>query len=317
MSPGMATEKKGDPSFKLLRIPEAYRDRYRQQQPKDQQKNSDLVQLQCSSCHQLDAGDFGIKGGLGELPAVALLPARAKGAYMLPIAYENQCQACHPLTFERTIKDKPLSGEIAVRHRIQGDEVHQYLTGHYTAKALDEKFQAFEKFIPVRPKPGKLLGEEAEPVRKAIRNKVRSAEQLLFSANTCGKCHTYETSKKGAAPRIKPAAIKDVWLENARFSHKAHRAADCRACHARAYPDSKDASDLSSDVMIPGIDTCLQCHAPPTQAGGKLRGGARFDCTECHRYHNGDHSREGVGAGRRAPRKPRDVDRLLLNLGDE
>jgi hypothetical protein len=303
--------------FTLGDIPEAQRKRYRQLQPAGQNRDSDLVQLQCASCHRLDSGDFGLRRSqLPELPAAALLPRRSAGAYMLPIVYENQCQACHPLTFERKKADDPLSGFVAVRHRLQPKQIRDFLQRHYTAKALQGDFKGFDK-KPTRPLPGKNLLEESPELRTFISTRVAKAERLLLSDNTCGKCH--EGAKAGGW--IEPPEIPDVWFKHASFNHSAHRAVDCRSCHPQAYPllaDGKTAnlsvSAHHSDVMIPHRDNCRQCHAPQTKSEAKVLGGARFDCNECHRYHNGDHPWQGIGAQRRGipEQDRRDIEEFLF-----
>jgi hypothetical protein len=40
----------------------------------------------------------------------------------------------------------------------------------------------------------------------------------------------------------------------------------------------------------------VDCHAPAEIGNGRVRGGASVACTECHRYHNGDHPTQGLGA---------------------
>ncbi len=48
-----------------------------------------------------------------------------------------------------------------------------------------------------------------------------------------------------------------------------------------------------------GVASCQRCHAPAGYDGANPVGGARHDCTECHRYHNGDAPRKGLGASER------------------
>jgi hypothetical protein len=285
MSPGMATPERGNPNFKLSSIPAAFRERYRGHGEGD----DTLVQLDCSSCHRLDSGDFKIdRAQLTGLPSAAVLPARTGGAYFLPITYENQCQACHPLTFERKDPTNPLSGHVSVPHRLQPAEVHDYLEGHYTRKVLqDEKNAFFNRQVTARALPGKSLSDDQQTIRKGITDKVGEMERMLFSPNTCGRCHQVE--QNGAASRkIEPPGIKDVWFERAAFNHAPHRAVSCRECHSQAYPDDKQASVSSQDVMLPGVKNCQQCHGPRVEEKGQFRGGARFDCVECHRYHHRD-----------------------------
>jgi hypothetical protein len=63
--------------------------------------------------------------------------------------------------------------------------------------------------------------------------------------------------------------------------------------------------------MIPGIDNCQKCHAPRREDNGVVSGGVRFHCTECHRYHNGAHPLQGIGAAARAPAERRGLEDFL------
>ena len=91
-----------------------------------------------------------------------------------------------------------------------------------------------------------------------------------------GGAQAKEYTAKYAADRVRNAS--SVWM-GATLA--------CAECH-----DAAAGSETSADVLIPGQDTCLKCHAPPSSSGG----GARFDCAECHRYHNGDAPLQGPGA---------------------
>ena len=111
--------------------------------------------------------------------------------------------------------------------------------------------------------------------------------------------------------------IVNVFVAHAFFNHAAHRAVDCRACHEGGFekdgitPITLTLSDKSEQTFIPGMTKCLECHAPQTTANGKVNGGARHDCTECHRYHNGDHALQGIGAAARDPKTRRGIDAFL------
>src|SRR5262249_54659927 len=107
------------------------------------------------------------------------------------------------------------------------------------------------------------------------------------------ECHLM--SADSANPlQVKPVAIHPVWFANAKFSHFTHQAVNCQACHAEAYPQELPAEPsavqtLDNDkTFIPGRTLCLQCHSPPKNVGETATGGARFDCVECHDYHDGD-----------------------------
>jgi hypothetical protein len=260
MAAGMALGKGGGELQTLGKIPEQARERYRAQQ--DRKEDDAPVQLQCASCHQ---------------------PNQA-GTYMKPITYENQCQACHPLTL----------GKLTLPHRWQPKELHGLLENYFTdqvargdAKLLDQKI--------VRPLPGKLPNLLPISAREMIAKEVLFAEKDLYTGQRlCAECHTFtgksiaEALKQGNAPQLQiaPSRIPNVWLRHAKFSHKSHRAQQCSDCHTAA-----TTSVTHTDVLIPDRDHCVKCHAPTTSAG---TAGARFNCTECHLYHNGDHRLNGI-----------------------
>jgi hypothetical protein len=280
----------------------AQRERYRRQQPDPKAPDSARVQLQCSSCHVTDAADLGLgRSELNGLPAEAVLPARRSGDYMLPITYEANCKACHPLSFERKDPDDPRSGVVSLRHGMQPKEIRAFLEGHYTAQVLKDNVKLFQQFAPSRPLPGKLLDEQKAELLKFIRDKVQAAEKQIFlGRQNCGECHTYEPTKEGVIPnKIVSPQVPDVWFSHAVFRHAAHRALSCLACHAGAATSTQ-----AADVLIPRRDVCLHCHTPPAGSGSARRGGARSDCVECHRYHHGelpgpDQPLPGLGAGAR------------------
>jgi len=312
MTGGMA-RKDGGPVWRLKDIPEQYRQRYADQQ-KDKGRD-DLVQLNCASCHWLDNGALDRPHGVGS------------GKYMQPITYENQCRACHALTFDRQVAGDRKSPALAMPHGLQPSAVRDFLWGAYANEHVAAKHPELLK-QPPRPLPGKMLSADGKAARADIDNKLSlyekylyldklsEAEKRMFFGNqTCGECHHYEGQEvRGIPKRIVPTNLPEVWLKHATFDHSAHRAVDCRACHQRAYPDDPEASTEAKDVLLPGIKTCVQCHAPQTASAG----GARFDCTECHSYHHRDTEAfraQGRGAGARGPRpSPRGIGDFLSGV---
>jgi hypothetical protein len=301
--------------FTLGRIADPERAPYADASWQKQKENSALVQLDCRSCHQLDSE----------------ATARAAGAYFLPIAYENHCKACHPLTFDPKVKG-PDKQPLAVPHRLQPDDVNKFLWGayadYYTKNNpdLDERIKQWLKEATpdnanARPLPGK-LGQEEKQARSAIQQLTNPTEAFLYRVEvgraqsylqtgktSCGECHHFEQTPTGSR-RVVPTDVNEVWFQHARFNHASHRAVDCRACHANASD-----STTQADVLIPGIANCRQCHAPPGHANGQATGGVRHDCTECHRYHNGDQPLQGLGARNRDPQRPLDAKQFLQGTG--
>lgn len=364
MSAGLARPKTGDdtgggPIFKYSQLAEADRDRYKAMLPEGTRvADDDYVQLNCQSCHRLQSEDFGLAGNtLAGVPS-AVLPSRSGGAYMLPITYDNQCRACHPLNVD-VVEGAP---PVAVPHRVQPQQLHNQLLGIYATAYLENNPELLKKPASrPRPLPGRdpdtgldklkhfLSSDEAEAAHKKVREQVSEAEALLFTKvmkseadlfrhkRFCGECHSYQSDGKDLTPEqlheqtdvnlqlaagdsgwpspapkfsIAPVNIKDVWYDHARFDHAAHRAVDCKLCHENAYPGSAQSSTVNTDLMLPGIATCVKCHSPIASAGGQPIGGARFDCAECHRYHGGDHG-AGIGSAGRGVHTPLSVEEFL------
>lgn len=290
-------KEKGDPIKFVGDIQDvAFRKRHEKQQPGA--KDTDPVQLQCASCHQLDPGDFGLPG------------QRNAGAYMVPITYENQCQACHPLTVDRKVFSDPKAGYLAIPHRWQPKEIHEFLDNFFTAQAARGQADFPEKKV-LRPLPGKTLDLLEPKVRDEINKKRENVEKELYiGRKACALCHEFTgnipvaiKSRHPSDLGVVPTDVPQVWFQHAKFNHTAHRAVECANCHTGA-----ETSTASSDVLIPGLDNCVQCHAPSSKIGTPS---ARFNCTECHGYHNGAHSIQGVGAAKRNPEKGRSVDAFL------
>jgi hypothetical protein len=262
------------------------------------------VELACVSCHQLDTDSKGSE-------------PRSDGAYFQPVAYDSSCRACHPLTFDKDIKD--ISGKpLAAPHRLQVDDLEAFLWGAYANRFLEQHPDLdtrAEKSLKAlsRPLPGRPTLTEEDAHKKLARATRASREflyqervdqlkrYLLDGKTSCGECHHFDRAA-GRPVRVQPVRQRSVQFESASFNHATHRAIDCLQCHIDARM-----ADRAVSVSMPVIGTCQRCHAPASASGG----GARHDCVECHRYHNGDHQHEGPGATRRDPRPRLDIPTLL------
>jgi hypothetical protein len=273
------------------------RERYR----RPGQEDDNLVQLECGSCHVPDGGDFGLKQVAG-MPH-SILPARSTGAYMVPITFENQCRACHVLEYE------PRNPASTVLHRQSPEELRRTLRQAYAAEYLAGNPKLLEVFIPSAPLPNQPLAPEAEQAAQRIKDKAGTAEQYLSQA-VCGKCHYGPPADQPGLQPVAAADLPAVWFTAALFDHRAHRAIDCRVCHAAAYADDAKASKDAKDVLVPQIDVCLKCHAPHKGSTTDPQGGARFDCVECHRYHNGAAPLAGPGAKSECPAQTMNIEQF-------
>jgi hypothetical protein len=270
---GLTLEPGGRP-FVLGQIPTAFWHRYGTKAGQDPMAP---VTLDCASCHEPE-GEAG-RGG---------------GAYMRAVSYEAHCRACHPLHFD------PEQPEVAARHGVPPRAVVDEIRKAYTTQVLEENPRLLERRVASRPVPGPPDDPGIEPARKAVDNKLKVALRVLFGPGKggCVECHTLsrELPPLSAVREVEtadviPPGIPAVWFGKARFDHSAHRSMGCAGCHRRAA-----GSSVSSDLLLPGVGECSQCHGAPASQTGTARGGAGSSCVECHRYHKGRYTLLGLGA---------------------
>jgi hypothetical protein len=330
MMPGIV-KKTGDSPYKVSDIPLAA-ERARYQKTADPKE---AVQLDCASCHVLDSSDRKVSAN----PAVAsvALPSRSSGAYFLPATFESSCRACHTLTV--------LAGNapVEVPHGVQTDQIVEFLGRAISAQILAEDSKALDSFVPAVKIPGKspvdpsVLKKREEAQKKALKSifpdEIKPDPKGISNANNCVECHYYgPLDAKGIPTRVEPTNVPEIWFTHAAFDHSAHRAVSCRDCHSKSYAFEadgktpvKDASWVATDYLNPGIDNCVQCHAPARSgsgwlgmgSSGKPTGGVSFDCTECHRYHNGDNKLQGYGASAEDATMIRSISEFLRGTGGE
>ncbi len=228
-------------------------------------KLTDLVQLECASCHQP-----GSTANSNETAATL--------TGFEPIDFDQHCGACH-------------REQLRVPHGLRLDELDE----HLTFLARSTWFESLTK------KPG-ILAELERPIpgrtriptgaTQEIEEKLTAAKATI--ANKCRECHVVDDQSLAVAP----PKVPNVWLPKAHFDHHAHRAMQCRECHPGSYSKAKrlslaEMANESKLVDIPGKDNCAQCHAPKAGATG----GARHDCITCHRYHKSSPSTESFSNG--------------------
>jgi predicted CXXCH cytochrome family protein len=231
--------------------------------------DGDLVQLDCAACHEPED----------------------EGRHMRPIAYEQHCRACHPLTTAITEDEKA-----DVPHGLARAQLEPVLDGLLLASELRNA-----EVTPPSPSesadlpliPGKTLGSNlAQKIQRDLLGK-RATFAAAVSAK-CSQCHTSRMASDDALlPDLPPANIPNPWFQHARFDHGSHRHVECRTCHRQAHQSTMSAGVAANEpyrarddevVMIAGLEVCATCHGPKRGETG----GARHDCAECHAYHGRD-----------------------------
>ena len=215
--------------------------------------------LECRDCHRLDDA----------------------GARFKPISMEKDCQqsGCHALRFK-----PPAAG----RHVSHGSERDVMIAlREYHATMVIGKMAAGEKFQCGDDGVGKNQIERA--LGCANNNASVNANALFESDRGCGECHEIIriADDKNAPWKVAPVTITSHWLRNSRFTHAKHGTAKCTECHDKAL------SEKSSDVAIPAIEKCRECHVGNKPVRNRINSG----CDNCHSFHN-ENSRPAPAAER-------------------
>jgi len=240
------------------------------------------VQLSCDDCHRSeDSGTWPYAATVRTDPLTQSSERDNKvqvGAYMVPIRFTSHCAACHLLQFDRHF------GSEQVPHD-KPQVVHLFLK-----KRFQEYLAAHPAVIHEAEPPNRQVPEDTHAPRTArnatewVQFRTEDAEWLLWT-KTCRQCHVLD-SVAGTLPEVAPANIAPRWLRHAEFDHPAHRMMSCSACHVRTM-ESHD----TSDILLPGIETCRQCHREASSS----REVAEGRCFECHQYHDWSQAKRTKG----------------------
>lgn len=201
--------------------------------------------LQCADCHQA---------------------AEHKGYLMPSVKFETACVSCHGLDFDSKFSDK------TVPHGKQPQELDLYLRILYTSLwPLREDAQAGGKTTAQKEKAW--IEEQTEKAEEKLFGKKGSRKR-----GKCQLCHINDTSPHrdlgtdDRFPVLAKTSIPQRWFLNSNFNHAAHTMAKCITCHEAA-----PKSEATTDVLLPKVTTCRQCH--------DARGTASASCLECHLFH--------------------------------
>lgn len=195
------------------------------------------------------------------------------GARMQPISMVDHCSSCHTLSFD------PDDPGREVPHG-DAEAVVQALVEYYSARLLGADPDAVEQRVR---RPGQALSR-ADRDRAAAEARVQALQvaEDLFERRTCANCHEVtRTDAEAAVPwQVLPVRLADRYFERASFSHAAHETevTSCDGCH------NASNSLTAQDVLIPGIDTCRDCHG---SGDGSRNASAQTpsSCVMCHSFH--------------------------------
>jgi hypothetical protein len=183
---------------------------------------------------------------------------------MAPVNYMKHCSACHPLLFDERFKSPAPHKKPEIVHQFLIDRYTQYISEN--PGELGKAKASVQPNRPVVPAP--------RTAAKWVPQQVTEAERKLWR-ETCAECHKVSDPPGALLPVVAPAQITQRWLPHAFFNHEAHQMLSCTSCHIRVTE-----SELTSDVLLPHISACQQCHREDRQEAAEAR------CFECHSYHD-------------------------------
>jgi len=235
--------------------------------------NGKVVQLKCVDCHRPAGLNETWPYGTAEVMPVSTAPSSEASvatipnrSLMAPVDYQEHCSACHTLQFDKHFEDSVPHKDPKVVYDFVVKRLTEYIAAHPDQiHVVDEP----DKRLPARPVP---------PVPRNAQEWVAqhlSDSQLLLWRKACKECHqlNYPNGYE-KLPEVAKANITKQWLSHASFDHQAHRMVSCASCHSKA-----ESSKETSDVLIPGVQTCQECH----KSGAH---NAESRCFECHAYHD-------------------------------
>lgn len=209
------------------------------------EKHVGELSQKCSDCHV----PADVAQGLAKPDPHAHVSSRA---LMSMPTYAATCAPCHALTVDDKISEAAPHEKPEVVHKFVEEQLTKYIAAH----------------------PGD-LGAEGSP-RSAgawVQARVVADEKKLVE-ETCARCHTLQGGANLATATVVPTHVITRVFTKASFDHAAHQGLTCASCHANAAT-----SKVSSDILLPGIAVCQQCHA-----SGSTKAGA--NCSVCHVYHD-------------------------------
>lgn len=206
--------------------------------------------LLCKDCHASDRSGVGFK----------------------PVSMEENCAVCHALEFA-------IEGGVVrtLRHGHPGAVVAE-LRDYLTARG-PERIAATD-----RQRVGLAYSERATMrKRETVLTYGASVPALIRAVfEPGGACHDCHEIRPPADPasfryKVKEVAFTERYLSKGWFSHADHgtKVTPCKTCHAA------EASQSARELLLPGVQTCRNCHASEHPSKTKVATG----CASCHSYH--------------------------------
>jgi hypothetical protein len=200
-----------------------------------------------------------------------------------------QCQDCHkieesgmhfaPMTMKKTCQQSGC-------HALDFTDPVEGLAPHGSERAVMDRLRVFySKWLADSPANRAACMQGTKDCANELA--VKSAATTLFRNKPvstgdkleCGMCHEIEPAGDNDVPwKISLVQINRDWQPGAFFTHSKHGTMNCTECH------DKINSKTSSDIAMPTIKKCRECHVGEQKTKGKIRS----SCESCHRFHRSE-----------------------------
>jgi hypothetical protein len=224
----------------------------------------DGKKLDCEYCHKPDS----------------------RGAYMQPISFAKNCQACHSLQIDPTLAD------FQIPHPAIGGQAESVRDFILTLPTQYANYAAEKKGMTSSTAIAAFVNKHMLGIRQRVRAGEDLEKEVFFADNRsvnlggpaptngreralfpgCAYCHEVKANAV-SEPTITKPVIADRWFVYARFDHAAHITMRCTECHGQVLH-----SVLTADINLPDKASCVTCHS--------AKGRVVSTCASCHDYHN-------------------------------
>ena len=218
---------------------------------------------------------LGTRNGYGEpLECSDCHRPTADGVRFLPVDMENDCESCHSLVIDQ------VGG---VYRKVRHGDARQA-----RAELMALGRASRPAIVTGRGRPG---AYGAGGLYRARFGGPATGAALLARAmakeGLCGECHV--PAGASGSLEVMPVTQPARFFMHGWFDHEEHKQEKCTSCHAA------DNSKASSDLLLPEIGQCRECHQGESARTAEVPSG----CAMCHSYH----PRTGAAAAPRIARK--------------
>jgi predicted CXXCH cytochrome family protein len=258
--------------------------------------------LKFSHLQHLDAGKVPRLSGQGGLGCADCHTLGSDGEHFQPVTMAKSCSACHTLSFDPSAPSRQLPHGKPLDAMLM---IEDYFARKFSDPPPGPKRIQERRTPDSDGGPGSDFDVDSCTVSKVQCARDRASREIdkQFNGSGCVSCHVVVDTKSDDLHerfQVTPVRLGLDYFPQARFPHKMHEIqgkltgdAACESCHAARK------SDRSSDLLLPNIDTCFQCHrdragsgvasarltAAGTTAGADPQRIVTLQCISCHGYH--------------------------------